>query len=121
MTTPRKPQPRVSRKAARKAPKKRNPTPQSKRWSQQVARSSDALDLEPGVFTLKSPRQIALSLRRSALASTRRKANPYASAMSMLSFQMNRSGQQLSAERRRTLGAAKEELRRVFGRSQPSR
>jgi hypothetical protein len=78
---------------------------------------SDALDLESGVFTKRSPRAIALSLKRSAEASARRKSEPYRSAMSMLSFHINRAGRSLSPERRRVLNQAKQELRQVFGRS----
>lgn len=78
---------------------------------------SDALDLESGVFTKRSPRAIALSLKRSAEASGRRKSEPYRSAMSMLSFHINRAGKSLSPERRRVLNEAKQELREVFGRS----
>jgi hypothetical protein len=81
-------------------------------------RSSNALDLESGVFTRRSPRAIALSLKRSAQRSRRRKSNPYRSAMSMLNFHINRGGAGLSAERRRTLDAAKDELRKVFGRTE---
>lgn len=77
---------------------------------------SDALDLEPGVFSKGSPRAIALSLKRSAESSRRRKSEPYRSAMSMLSFHINRGGRNLSAERRRVLNEAKQELRAVFGR-----
>lgn len=87
------------------------------RWSKRVMKTSDALDLEPGVFTKRSPRAIALSLKRSAEASRRRKAEPFRSAMSMLSFHINRSGKGLSPERRRVLNEAKQELRAVFGRS----
>jgi Protein of unknown function (DUF3175) len=86
------------------------------RWSKRVMQTSDALDLEPGVFTKKSPRAIALSLKRSAEASGRRKSDPYRSAMSMLTFHINRGGKGLSAERRRALGRAKGELRALFGR-----
>lgn len=78
--------------------------------------TSDALDLEAGVFTKRSPRAIALSLKRSAESSRRRKAEPYRSAMSMLSFHINRSGKSLSPERRRILDQAKQELRAAFGR-----
>jgi hypothetical protein len=88
-----------------------------RRWSQAVTARSNALDLEPGVFTWKDPRRIARSLKRSAEASVRRKADPFRSAMSMLTFYMNRAGRNLSAERRRTLERAKDELRRLFGRS----
>ncbi len=78
--------------------------------------TSDALDLEPGVFRKRSPRAIALSLKRSAEASGRRKAEPFRSAMSMLNFHMNRAGRNLTPERRRVLNAAKRELRVAFHR-----
>ncbi|HVW70004.1 MAG TPA: DUF3175 domain-containing protein [Steroidobacteraceae bacterium] len=87
-----------------------------KKWSAQVMAKSDALDLQPGVFTQRSPRQIALSLKRSALASHRRKATPFQSAMSMLNFHINRGGSGLTAERRRILNQAKAELRTLFDR-----
>ncbi len=87
------------------------------RWSNEVTKHSDALDLEEGVFTKKSPRAIALSLKRSAEESTRRKGTPYQSAMSMLTFEINRAGKNLSAERRRILEATKDELRKAFGRA----
>jgi hypothetical protein len=77
---------------------------------------SDALDLEQGVFRLRSARAIAASLKRSALASHRRKTGPFRSAMSMLNFHINRSGKGLTAERRHTLERAKSELRQLFGR-----
>ncbi|HUX67882.1 MAG TPA: DUF3175 domain-containing protein [Terriglobales bacterium] len=83
-------------------------------WSGRVTRESNALDLEEGVFKLATPRAVALSLRRSALASRRRKAAPLASAMAMLNFYINRAGKNLSRERRRVLEAAKGELRRLF-------
>lgn len=79
--------------------------------------TSDALDLEPGVFTRGSPRAIALSLKRSAESSRRRKSEPFRSAMSMLNFHINRAGKGLTPERRRVLNRAKQELRAVFGRS----
>jgi len=87
-----------------------------KRWSQRVTRESDALDLEGRVFTRASPKAIALSLKRSALRSRRRKADPYRSALSMLTFYMNRAGRNLPATRRRTLEKAKRELKAAFGR-----
>jgi hypothetical protein len=77
---------------------------------------SDALDLASGVFKARSPRQVALSLKRSAEASRRRKSTPFRSAMSMLNFEINRAGRNLSAERRRVLNQAKVELRKVFHR-----
>jgi hypothetical protein len=92
----------------------------AKRWSQRVTRESNALDLKSGVFTLASPRAIALSLKRSALASSRRKTNPYRSALSMLTFYVNRAGGSLSAARRRKLERAKHELRAVFGKDASS-
>jgi hypothetical protein len=87
-----------------------------KRWSQDVTAHSDALDLEKGLFTFEDPKRIAASLKRSAEASTRRKADPFRSAMSMLIFYMNRAGKNLSDEDRARLDATKNELRRLFGR-----
>lgn len=84
------------------------------KWSQGVTKHSDALDLEAGVFTWKDPHRIALSLKRSAQESTRRKALPYNSAMSMLNFYINRAGKGLSESQRSVLEAAKVELQRVF-------
>jgi hypothetical protein len=86
------------------------------RWSARVMKTSNALDLEPGVFTQRSPRAIAASLKRSALKSQRRKAEPFRSAMSMLNFHINRSGGGLSPQRRYVLERAKVELRRLFDR-----
>lgn len=86
------------------------------RWSQKVTQSSNALDLEPGVFTLDDPRQIALSLQRSAERSARRKADPFRSAMSMLNFYINRAGRKLSSPDRERLERAKDELRALYGR-----
>jgi putative cell wall-binding protein len=100
---------------SRKQPSKKK-TPSRRRWSGEVTRHSDALDLEQGVFKKGSPRQIALSLKRSAESSTRRKSSPYRSAMSMLTFYINRAGKTLNAKQRRVLDNAKEELRKVFGR-----
>ncbi len=85
-----------------------------KKWSHQVTKKSNALDLESSVFTWSDPKKIAVSLKRSAEASTRRKAGPYQSAMSMLNFYINRAGKNLPAERRRILEQAKQELRRLF-------
>lgn len=79
-------------------------------------RTSNALDLEEGIFRKESARAIATSLKRSALTSKRRKSEPFRSAMSMLNFHINRSGRGLSAAQRRTLERAKVELRRLFGR-----
>lgn len=87
------------------------------RWSAEVTRRSNALDLEQGVFAQRSPRRIAASLKRSAERSRRRKGTPYQSAMSMLSFYINRAGGTLSPTRKRRLEHAKKELRRVFKRA----
>ncbi|HVN45034.1 MAG TPA: DUF3175 domain-containing protein [Steroidobacteraceae bacterium] len=109
----------VKRRSQRRSSPRRSRTtskPDVHRWSAQVMNRSDALDLEPGVFTQRSARAIAASLKRSALASRRRKAEPFRSAMSMLSFHINRSGSALSPERRAILERAKIELRRAFDR-----
>jgi hypothetical protein len=98
----------------KKARKKTN------RWSRRVTETSDALDLDKGVFSLGSPRKIALSLKRSADRSRRRKADPFRSAMSMLNFYINRAGRNLSPVRRGRLEAAKRELRRLYGKKTAS-
>jgi hypothetical protein len=100
----------ASKEKARKGSKPR-------RWSAAVMKRSDALDLEPGVFKKRSPRQIALSLKRSAESSTRRKGTPYQSAMSMLNFHLNRGGKNLSPKQKAIVNRAKDDLRAVFGRS----
>ena len=87
------------------------------RWSADVTALSDALDLEPKVFEKKSAGEIAKSLKRSAESSDRRKSSAFQSAMSMLTFYMNRAGRNLPTERKRTLNAAKERLRELFGRN----
>jgi hypothetical protein len=89
----------------------------ARRWSQRVTRESDALDLSKGVFTWRDPKRIAASLKRSAQRSGRRKADPFRSALSMLTFYLNRAGKNLPAGRRKTLMRAKDELRRQFGRA----
>jgi len=89
----------------------------TKRWSRDVTEKSNALDLEPNVFTKESPRAIAQSLKRSAEQSKRRKSDPYRSAMSMLVFYINRAGKNLPRSRREELESAKDELRALFGRN----
>jgi hypothetical protein len=91
-------------------------TKSGRRWSQRVTKESDALDLKHGVFTHKDPKKIAASLKRSAERSKRRKSDPYRSAMSMLTFYINRAGKGLPASRKKTLDKAKDELRHQFGR-----
>jgi hypothetical protein len=87
-----------------------------KRWSQHVTEKSDALDLDKGVFTWKSPKRIAVSLKRSAEHGRRRKANAFRSAMSMLTFYVNRGGKDLPKKQKTILDRAKDELRAKFGR-----
>ncbi len=86
------------------------------RWSGEVTAHSNALDLEEGVFTWDDPARIATSLRKSAERSNRRKSSPYRSAMSMLTFYINRAGKDLSAHQKDVLERAKDELRKQFGR-----
>ncbi len=85
-------------------------------WTAKVTQNSDALDLEEGVFKSDDPAQIARSLKRSAERSDRRKSSPFRSAMSMLTFYLNRAGANLGASRKRTLETAKVKLREAFGR-----
>jgi hypothetical protein len=87
---------------------------QDGKWSGRVTRDSNALDLEAGVFTWHDPRRIARSLQRSAEQSTRRKAPPFRSAMSMLVFYINRAGKNLDPEQRKVLEQAKDELRKLY-------
>jgi hypothetical protein len=87
------------------------------RWSADVTEHSDALDLERDVFKSRDPRKIARSLKRSARSSRRRKSGAFRSAMSMLTFYINRAGDNLPRTRRRTLEKAKDELRAAFGRA----
>lgn len=91
----------------------------SKRWSAEVTKHSDALDLESNVFKKRSAREIARSLKRSAEASHRGKGTPLQSAMSMLNFYINRAGTNLTASRKRTLEKAKDELRDLFKNKTP--
>jgi len=87
-----------------------------KNWTARVTRQSNALDLDKGVFTWDDPRKIAQSLKNSSLESTRRKASPFQSAMSMLNFYINRAGKNLSPQRKKTLNLAKIELRKSFNK-----
>ena len=122
----------MARTAAKKAPKKRTTKTSStrrkiargaaerggRRWSKHVTETSDALDLQGGVFTLRDPKQIAASLKRSAERSKRRKSSPYRSAVSMLVFYINRAGKNLTPARRNILEQAKDELRSLFGKDE---
>ena len=120
---------KTARKTARKIPAKkstrkaasarRKPATRktsAKRWSQRVTEHSDALDLKQGVFKLTDPKEIASSLKRSAERSSRRKTGAYRSALSMLTFYINRAGKGLPKTQRQRLERAKGELRRAFGK-----
>jgi hypothetical protein len=107
----------AKRNPARKSGSRRAAKPAPRRWSRQVTETSNALDLERSVFTKPSARAVALSLKRSAERSRRRKADPFRSAMSMLNLYINRAGKNLSPTRKRTLERAKGELRKAFGRA----
>ena len=98
--------------AARKSTRRATP----KRWSQRVTKESDALDLKQGVFKLTSAKKIAISLKHSAEHSARRKTGAYRSALSMLTFYINRAGKTLPQTQRTRLERAKVELKRAFGR-----
>lgn len=89
----------------------------TEKWSQDVTEHSDALDLEREVFTWQDPKRIAASLKRSAERSLRRRSTPFRSAMSMLTFYINRAGHDLDARQRKVLEEAKQELRVAFGKA----
>jgi hypothetical protein len=103
--------------STRKKSSKGRDDSKNRRWSDRVTKHSDALDLESKIFKSTNPRRIALSLKRSAQASKRRKGTPYQSAMSMLNFYINRAGKSLPQNQKRVLERAKDELRKVFGRT----
>jgi hypothetical protein len=90
--------------------------PTARKWSQHVTETSDALDLKEGVFKQADPKKIARSLKASAEHSDRRKSDPYRSAMSMLTFYINRAGDQLADRQRKHLEDAKDELRALYGK-----
>jgi hypothetical protein len=104
----------TAKKKKKKKKKKRAGKKTKKKWSAKVMRESDALDLEEGVFTSDDPKKIARSLKRSAEQSHRRKSSPYRSAMSMLTFYINRGGKDFPARKKRVLEKAKDELRTLF-------
>jgi hypothetical protein len=106
----------MRRKVKSAGRRKRTSDGSRRRWSQRVTEQSDALTLDKGVFTQRDPKRIAASLKRSALRSSRRKAEPYRSALSMLTLYINRAGKNLPASRKKTLVRAKDELRKQFGR-----
>ena len=106
----------AARKSKKKKNKKKKKDRGGKRWSAKVTKQSNALDLKKDVFSGDDPEEIAASLKRSAERSRRRKSSPYRSAMSMLTFYINRAGKALPARRKRILERAKDALRKKFGR-----
>lgn len=121
-TTKKRSSPRKKTSTARKTTGKKTATGKKaaskKKWSRRVMQTSDALDLESGVFKSTDPKKIARSLKRSAEKSKRRKGTPFQSAMSMLNFYINRAGKQLTAKEKQPLEKAKPELRKLFGRDE---
>jgi pyridoxal biosynthesis lyase PdxS len=115
-TTVRKKTTTAHKKSTRKKTAKKKAAP--KKWSHRVMETSDALDLQSGIFKSKDPKKIAQSLKRSAEKSKRRKGTPYQSAMSMLNFYINRAGKHLTAKEKQPLEKAKPELRKLFGREE---
>ena len=110
---------RTSSKKARSTTKKvatpaRKAAPE--KWSAAVTEHSDAMDLQEGVFTGRNPHKIALSIKHSAEESDRKKGDAYQSAMSMLTFYINRAGHNLTPARRKVLESAKDHLRELFGK-----
>jgi hypothetical protein len=106
------------------ATRKRNPQKKSikkKKWSGYVTKNSNALNLEPDVFKKKDPKTIALSLKRSAEHSKRKKSGSYQSAMSMLNFYINRAGKNLTKKEKKPLEKAKDELRKLFHKDENNR
>jgi hypothetical protein len=105
--------------AARKSRtiKKKEAKTGARKWSGRVTAKSNALDLKHGIFSQRDPGKIAASLKRSAERSKRRKSDPYRSAMSMLTFYINRAGKALPASRKRILERAKDALRELFGKN----
>jgi hypothetical protein len=103
---------------AKSASRSKKKTRKTKKWSAKVNESSNAMDLENGVFKGDDPKKIAQSLKRSAKHSHRRKASPFQSAMSMLNFYINRGGENISSTKKKVLEEAKDELRKAFGREE---
>jgi putative cell wall-binding protein len=109
--------PQSRNKSSRKSRRSPREGGKSRRWSARVTQRSNALDLQRNIFKSTNPRRIALSLKRSAAQSKRRKGTPYQSAMSMLNFYINRAGKNLLQKQKRVLERAKVELRDVFDRT----
>jgi hypothetical protein len=113
--------PRSRKKSARKSRRSLGKGGKPRRWSADVTRHSNALNLQPEIFRSTNARRIALSLKRSAEHSKRRKGTPYQSAMSTLNFYINRAGKNLPQKQKRVLERAKDELRKAFGRGEVER
>jgi hypothetical protein len=105
----------VKRSASKKAGSKKSAV---KKWSKNVTEHSNAMDLEKDIFKSKDPKKIAASVKRSAEKSTRRKAGPFQSAMSMINFYENRGGDNISDAQKKVLDKSKNELRKLFGREE---
>ena len=106
--------PKPEKKETTVNPKMKKVKKSKKYWSGEVTRTSNALDLEQGVFTWGDPKKIAKSLKRSAEKSNRRKGTAFQSAMSMLNFYINRAGKNLSSNQREIFEQAKIELKILF-------
>jgi hypothetical protein len=106
----------MAKQTRRRAAVRKSKAKTGRQWSAEVTETSDAMTLEKDVFKSRSPKRIAQSVKRSAERSHRRKSGPFRSAMSMLTFYINRGGKNLSASRKRVLEAAKNRLRRLFHR-----
>jgi hypothetical protein len=115
--TPKKTRTRSTRPAAKKKTARK---PARARWSKRVTDTSDAMTVEPGIFKSDYPAQVATSLKKSAETSHRRKSSPYRSAMSLLTFYLNRGGRNVAASAKEVLERAKVELQRLFGREASS-
>ena len=100
------------------SPKKSAKKSAQKKWSKKVTQTSDAMDLEKDVFKQKDPKKIAASVKRSAENSTRKKAGPFQSAMSMINFYENRGGKNISSGQKKVLDKSKKELRKSFGKKE---
>ncbi|MBV9962119.1 MAG: DUF3175 domain-containing protein [Parafilimonas sp.] len=100
------------------SPKKSAKKSAQKKWSKKVTQTSDAMDLEKNVFKQKDPKKIAASVKRSAEKSTRKKAGPFQSAMSMINFYENRGGKNISSGQKKVLDKSKKELRKSFGKKE---
>jgi hypothetical protein len=100
---------------ATKSSTKPKTKPTTEKWSAKVTATSDAMDVAAGTFKQRSAKKIAEAVEHDAEKSTRKKADSYRSAMSALTFYINRAGSNLSPARRKVLEQAKDVLRAEFG------